>query len=42
MSASTDKKPFIKTCLGKPSEFNFRIGANISYENKALKMTESA
>ncbi|HZX34934.1 MAG TPA: hypothetical protein VFF54_00380 [Thermodesulfobacteriota bacterium] len=50
MSASTDKKPFIKTCLGKPSEFNFRIGApastpcgaNISYENKALKMTEAA
>lgn len=42
MNASTDKKPLIKRCLGKPAEFRFGVGASISYGNKALKMTEAA
>ena len=41
MNASTDKN-IAKRYFKKPVGLNFRVGANISYRNKALKMTEVA
>lgn len=35
-------KNIMKRCIRKPVGLNFRVGANISYRNKALKMTEVA
>ncbi|MEK7314222.1 MAG: DUF4070 domain-containing protein, partial [Deltaproteobacteria bacterium] len=35
-------KNIMKRCLRKPVGLSFRIGANISYRNKALKMKEAA
>ena len=41
MNASSDKN-IAERCLEKPVDLNFRVGANISYGNKALKTTEVA
>ena len=41
MNASPYKN-IAKRCLRKPVGLSFKVGANISYGNKALKMTEVA